>query len=126
MAVFGAPFSDGGDSQNAVKAAREVIQTLQQEVLSGRIQPTNVGIGLHTGNAVTGNVGSSQRKEYTIIGDVVNLASRVESLNKQFDSQLLISDAVKNAIGKEAADAISLGKVAVKGRLDPVEVFKLA
>jgi adenylate cyclase len=126
MAVFGAPFSDGGDSQNAVKAAREVIQTLQQEVLSGRIQPTNVGIGLHTGNAVTGNVGSSQRKEYTIIGDVVNLASRIESLNKQFDSQLLISDAVKNAIGKEAADAISLGKVAVKGRLDPVEVFKLA
>ena len=126
MAVFGAPFSDGRDSQNAVKAAREVIQTLQQEVLSGRIQPTNVGIGLHTGNAVTGNVGSSQRKEYTIIGDVVNLASRVESLNKQFDSQLLISDAVKNAIGKEAADAISLGKVAVKGRLDPVEVFKLA
>jgi len=126
MAVFGAPFSDGRDSQNAVKAAREVIQTLHQEVLSGRIQPTNVGIGLHTGNAVTGNVGSSQRKEYTIIGDVVNLASRVESLNKQFDSQLLISDAVKNAIGKEAADAISLGKVAVKGRLDPVEVFKLA
>jgi len=126
MAVFGAPFSDGRDSQNAVKAAREVIQTLQQEVLSGRIQPTNVGIGLHTGNAVTGNVGSSQRKEYTIIGDVVNLASRVESLNKQFDSQLLISDAVKNAIGKEGADAISLGKVAVKGRLDPVEVFKLA
>lgn len=126
MAVFGAPFSDGRDSQNAVKAAREIIQTLHQEVLSGRIQPTNVGIGLHTGNAVTGNVGSSQRKEYTIIGDVVNLASRVESLNKQFDSQLLISDAVKNAIGKEAADAISLGKVAVKGRLDPVEVFKLA
>jgi len=126
MAVFGAPFSDGRDSQNAVKAAREVIQTLHQEVLSGRIQPTNVGIGLHTGNAVTGNVGSSQRKEYTIIGDVVNLASRVESLNKQFDSQLLISDAVKNAIRKEAADAISLGKVAVKGRLDPVEVFKLA
>ena len=126
MAVFGAPFSDGRDSQNAVKAAREIIQTLHQEVLSGRIQPTNVGIGLHTGNAVTGNVGSSQRKEYTIIGDVVNLASRVESLNKQFDSQLLISDAVKNAIGKEGADAISLGKVAVKGRLDPVEVFKLA
>lgn len=126
MAVFGAPFSDGRDSQNAVKAAREVIQTLHQEVLSGRIQPTNVGIGLHTGNAVTGNVGSSQRKEYTIIGDVVNLASRVESLNKQFDSQLLISDAVKNAIGKEGADATSLGKVAVKGRLDPVEVFKLA
>ena len=126
MAVFGAPFSDGRDSQNAVKAAREIIQKLQMEVDAGKILPTKVGIGLHTGNAVTGNVGSSQRKEYTIIGDAVNLASRVESLNKQFDSQLLISEAVKIAIGNDGGDAISLGSVTVKGRLDSVEVFKLA
>lgn len=126
MAVFGAPLSDGYDSQNAVRAAREIIQKVQEEVELGRILPTKVGIGLHTGNAVTGNVGSSQRKEYTIIGDVVNLASRIETLNKQFDSQLLISEAVRNAIGKDGEEAISLGKVTVKGRNDPVEVFKLA
>jgi adenylate cyclase len=126
MAVFGAPFSEGNDSQNAVRAAREILQKLHQEVEAKRILPTKVGIGLHAGNAVTGNVGSSQRKEYTIIGDAVNLASRVESLNKQFDSQLLISEAVRNAIGKDGEEAISLGKVTVKGRNDPVEVFKLA
>lgn len=126
MAVFGAPFSEGSDSQNAVRAAREILQKLHQEVEAKRILPTKVGIGLHAGNAVTGNVGSSQRKEYTIIGDAVNLASRVESLNKQFDSQLLISEAVRNAIGKDGEEAISLGKVTVKGRNDPVEVFKLA
>ena len=126
MAVFGAPFSDGFDSRNAVNAAKEILKKLKEEIEAGNIFPTTVGIGLHTGNAVTGNIGSIQRKEYTIIGDVVNLASRIEALNKQFNSQFLISNTVKEAIGDAGNDAVSLGEVIVKGRAEPVEIFKLA
>jgi adenylate cyclase len=126
MAVFGAPFSNGFDCRNAVKASKEIIQKLNEEIDAGKILPTTVGIGLHTGEAVTGNIGSSQRKEYTIIGDVVNLASRIESLNKQFNSQFLISDTVREALGDTGNEAQSLGKVTVKGRVEPVEIFKLA
>jgi adenylate cyclase len=126
MAVCGAPFSDGFDSQNAVKASKEILQKLKEEIEAGTILPTTVGIGLHTGNAVTGNIGSIQRKEYTIIGDVVNLASRIESLNKEFNSQFLISNTVKEALGDAGNDAVSLGKVIVKGRAESVEIFKLA
>jgi len=126
MAAFGAPFSDGFDCRNAVNASKEILQKLKEEIEAGNILPTRVGIGLHTGEAVTGNIGSSQRKEYTIIGDVVNLASRIESLNKQFNSQFLISDTVKEALGDAGIETVSLGKVAVKGRAEPVEIFKLA
>jgi adenylate cyclase len=126
MAAFGAPFSDGFDSRNAVNASKEILQKLKEEIEAGNILPTRVGIGLHTGEAVTGNIGSSQRKEYTIIGDVVNLASRIESLNKQFNSQFLISDTVKEALGDAGIETVSLGKVTIKGRAEPVEIFKLA
>jgi len=126
MAAFGAPFSDGFDSRNAVNASKEILQKLKEEIEAGNILPTRIGIGLHTGEAVTGNIGSSQRKEYTIIGDVVNLASRIESLNKQFNSQFLISDTVKEALGDAGIETVSLGKVSVKGRAEPVEIFKLA
>lgn len=90
MAVFGAPFSDGRDCANAVEAAREILARVEQEVAHGNVLPTQIGIGLHAGEAVTGSIGSSLRKEYTVIGDVVNLAARIEKLNKQFGSQLLI------------------------------------
>jgi adenylate cyclase len=126
MAAFGAPFSDGFDCRNAVNASKEILQKLKEEIEAGNILPARVGIGLHTGEAVTGNIGSIQRKEYTIIGDVVNLASRIESLNKQFNSQLLISEMVKEALGDADIETVSLGKVAVKGRTEPVEIFKLA
>jgi len=126
MAAFGTPFSDGFDSRNAVNASKEILQKLEEEIKAGNILPTKVGIGLHSGEAVTGNIGSIQRKEYTIIGDVVNLASRIESLNKQFDSQFLISDTVKEALGDTSIETVSLGKVTVKGRAEPIEIFKLA
>ena len=84
MACFGAPLSDGRDTQNAVRAAVEIAQTVERLCSEGRIAPTRIGIGLHAGTAVTGSVGSDERREYTIIGDTVNLASRVEQLTERY------------------------------------------
>jgi adenylate cyclase len=126
MAVFGAPLSDGQDCQNAVAAAREMLAQVEQLCATGQIQPTRIGIGLHAGEAITGNVGSSQRKEYTIIGDTVNLASRIEQLNKQYSSQLLVSEEVWNKVKEQILEGIALDPVQVKGRQAPVSIFKLA
>ncbi len=124
MAVFGAPISSGDDVRNAVNASLEIIAKIKNDVANGNIPETKIGIGLHSGNAVTGNVGSSLRKEYTIIGDVVNLASRIEQLNKTYSSQLLVSEDVWNTLSGYSGEA--LGEVSVKGREKPVKIYKLA
>ena len=125
MAVFGAPLSDGSDCLNGVTAAREILFRVQQEVVRGNVLPTTVGIGIHAGEAVTGSIGSSLRKEYTVIGDVVNLAARIEKLNKRFGSQLLISEMVSKTVGN-IAGAISKGTVTVRGREEGIEIYQLA
>jgi adenylate cyclase len=126
MAVFGAPFSDGADSINAVNAARGIISQLEKEVAAGRIPDTRVGIGIHAGHAMTGNVGSSQRKEYTIIGDVVNLAARIEQLNKQYDSQLLVSEEVWKSMGERERFSKDLGLIEIRGHAEKIHIYRLA
>jgi adenylate cyclase len=84
-----------------------------------------VGIGIHAGEAVTGNVGSSLRKQYSITGNVVIVASRLEQQNKQFQSQLLIVGRSVKAIGS-VEDAVHLGIVQVKGEEKPVSLYLLA
>lgn len=129
MAVFGAPLSDGQDCRNAVSASFDILAKMEKLNESGQIPPTRIGIGLHAGQAVTGNVGSHLRKEYTIIGDTVNLASRIEQLNKQFGSQLLISETVWQNIEPNqelTKQAEALEPIQVKGRQVPVQIFKLA
>ncbi|TGM09614.1 adenylate/guanylate cyclase domain-containing protein [Leptospira barantonii] len=125
MAVFGAPLSDGSnDVKNAVDASREILKKIEFLNQEGKIPETSIGIGLHTGEAMTGNVGSETRKEYTIIGDVVNLASRVEQLNKQFGTKLLVTQAVYDDI-KETIPGKHLSSIQVKGREEPVDVYEL-
>jgi len=125
MAVFGAPLSDGSDCIHAVDAASEILQRVEKEVARGKVLPTRVGIGLHAGEAVTGSIGSSLRREYTVIGDVVNLASRIEKLNKKFDSQLLISDHVWQTLA-ELPSAIPRGDVVVQGREEAIQIYQIA
>lgn len=123
MAVFGAPISDGKDARNALAAAREILAEVQRLNAEGSIPPTRVGIGVHAGRVVTGNVGSAARKEYTIVGDTVNVASRIEALNKQFGSCLLVSEDVLSAAGEKGTDP--KGPVQVKGRTAAIEVYQL-
>ena len=125
MAVFGAPLSDGKDCENALEASREILERVHKEVESGNILPTTVGIGLHAGEAVTGSIGSALRREYTVIGDVVNLAARIEKLNKNFDSELLISEIVWQAVSSDNK-AVPMGQVQVKGREQSIQVYQLA
>jgi adenylate cyclase len=126
MAVFGAPITDASDCRNAVKASLEILERVDAMSAAGEIAPTRIRIGLHAGEAVTGNVGSLARKEYTIIGDVVNLASRLEQLNKQFGSRLLVSEMVTDRLDSQPARAIPHGEVLVKGREQPIHVYELA
>lgn len=126
MAVFGAPLSDGDDCLNGVAAAREILTRVEEEVALGNVLPTTVGIGLHAGEAVTGSIGSSLRKEYTVIGDVVNLASRIEKLNKRFQSRLLVSENVWRSVNDDSTEAIPMGNVQVHGRENGIGIYQLA
>lgn len=123
MAVFGAPVSDGRDVSNAVHAALEILGAVEEMNEAGEIAPTKVGIGLHAGSAVTGNVGSEERKEYTIIGDTVNLASRIEQLNKEYGSSLLVTDSVFAVMQDLPGEA--LPPVEVRGRKSAVNLIRL-
>jgi adenylate cyclase len=124
LALFGAPFETPDAAQQAVAAAREMVSAMEQ-VNAGSNWPLRIGIGVHLGEVVAGSIGSPRRKEYTVIGDTVNFASRLEALNKEFDSQLLISSEVRAALGEAADDARSLGEVTVRGYDRAFEVWQL-
>jgi adenylate cyclase len=125
LALFGAPFEAGNAAHHAVAAAREMLEA-NARVNDATSWPLRIGIGIHVGEVVAGNIGSPRRKEYTVIGDTVNFAARLEALNKDFNSQFLISAAVRDALGEECRDAVALGEVPVRGYERPVTVWKLA
>ncbi|TMA63962.1 MAG: adenylate/guanylate cyclase domain-containing protein [Deltaproteobacteria bacterium] len=126
MAVYGAPIEDAERCAHAVGASLEILERLDRLNAAGKIHPTRVGIGLHMGEAVTGNVGSNDRKEYTIIGDVVNLASRLEQATKDFQARLLISEAVRRSLDAAMSGVEDLGPVPLKGQPNPARIFKVA
>jgi len=125
LAIFGAPIEDSLAAANAVAAAREILRAIGASNV-GNAWPIRIGIGIHIGEAVAGTMGSPRRKEYTVIGDTVNLASRLESLNKEVGSQLLVSAAVHEAAGNAIGDGLPLGNVAIRGYAEPVAVWRLA
>jgi adenylate cyclase len=124
LALFGAPLEAHDAAHRAVAAAREMLDA-NARANKATSWPLRIGIGVHIGEVVAGNIGSPRRKEYTVIGDTVNFAARLEALNKEFHSQFLISDAVHDALGQECSDAVSLGDVQIRGYDRPVPVWKL-
>jgi adenylate cyclase len=124
LALFGAPIEDPEAARRAVAAARDMLEAMARNNAENEWR-LRIGIGIHMGNVVAGNVGSPRRKEYTVIGDTVNFAARLETLNKDFGSQLLISADVRDALGETCSDAESLGAVPVKGYDQPQTVWKL-
>jgi adenylate cyclase len=125
MITFGAPTPLENPSQHAVSAAIELKKELDKEISEGNIPLTNIGIGIHTGDAVTGNIGNDDRQQYSITGNVVILASRIEQLNKKFNSQFLASGDVIKLIDKKIKSEL-MGDILLKGWSEPVPIYKLA
>lgn len=127
MAVFGAPRRLENHAESAVLAAREMLARLEAHnyLQAAKGEPMfEIGIGLHSGNAIAGNIGAESRKEYTVIGDAVNLASRVEGLTKQYEISLLVTDSVKAKLS-ETFSLREIDTVTVKGRKMPCVLFEV-
>lgn len=124
MAFWGAPLSDPQHASRALQAAQEMLNNLQQfrRSLPADLQTLDIGIGIHSGTAVVGVLGSNKRFDYTAIGDAVNLASRIEGLTKQH-GRLLISKACYHAAGQPIAYDY-IGDFQVKGRTEAVSLFR--
>jgi adenylate cyclase len=127
MALFGAPLEDPQHAEHAVEAALDMIAELQKLnvkwAAEGR-EPLDIGIGINTGPMIAGNIGSDQIMSYTVIGDAVNLGSRLESLNKQYGTRIIISDATRSHL-TGAYTFRSLGDVIVKGKTKTVAIFEV-
>ncbi len=126
-AVFGAPVPDSGHAEAAVRAALEMRSRLQawnaKRTEAGKM-PLRHGIGIHTGTVIAGNIGSAERLSYALVGDAVNLTSRIQSLNKEFGTHILLSGATRERIAS-TYPLKPLSAVRVKGRVAEVEVFSL-
>ena len=127
MAIFGAPTDQPDHAERAVLCALEMQRALKglSDLWKRSGRPSfRVGIGIHTGEAVVGNVGSRMRLQYTAIGDNVNLAQRVEELTKEFGVDTLITEATYQRV-KDLVEVRDLGEVKVRGREEPVRVFEV-
>lgn len=126
MATFGAPVSNPGSIIDAVEASLEIAEKKTAEIKNGNIPPTRIGIGLHYGEAVTGNIGSAMRKQYSITGSVVNIASRIEKLTRQYNTEILVSEEVVSGLDEKTRKVFnSVGKVKVKGSEKLISLFRV-
>jgi adenylate cyclase len=126
MALFGAPLEGPADADNALAAADQMIARLAalnaRRAAAGQ-EPLETGIGFSTGPTVVGNIGSVRRLDYTVIGDTVNLASRLEGATKQYRARILLSEMTVRDL-KGPATLRELDLMRVKGKDRPVAVYE--
>jgi adenylate cyclase len=127
MALFGAPVDDVDHADAGVTTAVEMVRELgelnRRWAGEGRVQ-LDIGIGVNSGDMIAGNIGSSAIMSYTVIGDNVNLGARLESLNKDYKTRIIISEATRARLAK-SYELRPLGDVVVKGKTRPVEIFEV-
>ena len=127
MAFWNAPLDQSDHARRACETALDMIQTLlnlQQEWVRRGLPKLEVGIGINTGSMVVGNMGSRDRLAYTVLGDTVNVASRMEGLSKEYRTRTVVGEATRRAAG-DLFVFRALDLVAVKGRSEPVAVYEL-
>lgn len=127
MAFWGAPIEQKDHADRALKSAINMsrrLQKLQKKWLEAGFPIIQAGYGISSGVVTVGNMGSEDRFDYTVIGDDVNLASRLEGTTKEFKTNIIISQSTKNKLTRKVKTA-SLGEVTVKGKLKPVKIYKV-
>jgi class 3 adenylate cyclase len=123
FAMFNVPLDDPEHAIHAIQAALE-IENITRMRTFGENQKLNTRIGINTGNVIAGNIGSADRMEYTVIGDDVNIAARLEQLNKKFDTQILVGENTF-AITKDFFHFSQLGVVQLEGKERRVGIYKV-
>lgn len=127
MAFWGAPIAQKDHAKKAVLCAVEMIdelKKLQEKWKSEGKKIIDIGIGISTGEMIVGNMGSKEKMEYTVIGDNVNLGSRLESLNKEYKTHIIMSEATYREV-QDIIDARPLGSARVKGKEKAVEIYEV-
>ena len=131
MAFWGAPLSDQEHATHALRAALQMskaLKSLNEEFKKENLPPLAIGIGINSGEVTVGNMGSEKRFDYTVIGDAVNLASRLEGLNKNYETEIIISGATKNMLNQKEIEKMGinfkeLGQAQVKGKEEAVTIY---
>jgi adenylate cyclase len=127
MAFWGAPLRDADHPQKGVEAALEMLRWLElynQNLAAQGQSPLDIGIGMHSGEVILGNIGSEQKLDYTIIGDNVNLCSRLEGLSKQYGASLIISESTWQQLSSQVIGR-KLDLVQVKGKTQPIAIYQV-
>jgi len=127
MATFGTPVSQGNDAQNAFNCAREMQIAMRQwakERKDKNLIEITHRIGIHFGSCVVGNIGNEERKEFTVIGDVVNVANRVCDICKELNSEILITENLKNRLNEEI-NSEEIKDHPIRGKKDKISLFKI-
>ena len=127
MAVFGDPIPDLNHPENAVKCAYAMlkkVEMLQDKWIMEGKPKIEIGVGINTGDAFVGNIGSEKRLEYTVIGDTVNLASRIESYNKVYKTNFLISSSTYAHVSS-LADVIKISEVQIRGKAKKMDIYEV-
>lgn len=127
MAVWGVPDANDLHGLYACKCAvamREALVDYNHNRAGKGLERVRIGIGIHSGPVMAGAIGSSDRQEYTVIGDTVNTASRIEGLTKKYETELLVSGATWELV-EEYAVGHTVGSSVVKGRIEPIDLYEI-